>query len=1184
MARRRTVFQLVLSVLIAAAASDSYYSMGAEDRGDEAAQAAARETARQTAARRASGPSSDTAMTYGGLPKGYPRPPSIWRANEKAFYSELLAQGRFEWLVAPFQVQFSAVDRATRSLMTAQFALAISAAGNVTVPDPYLVSRALGDGERRLDPGEVYSLASRLGVKRIVWGYVGHRGNKTMRLTIQYQDRGQDGKLSPDTPIMARHFDNIAFSDENPPIEAYQALLPEMLKLIGLDPRALPLRKPLRTSGLGVFPPTPLSMMEGEPDPARDALHLQLLGVLAPRYGDRARERLIEKSLMAAYSISPESPGYRLLKARALMYLGFRPAALSTLGTPQTAEEQHLLAVLNGNLPDAQRLAEKIKAGPMRLIASAEVNEIAVEYGVRDQSASIKAAESLQAPGDIWPFLAARKFADWDLWSQHENTVLKMLLDREFPVPNYSLEAILQGILSLGDMAKAQDVANLSVLNHIRRLLDTEAKKWCCVALAARPSAMDYLDFIDSLGTDNLMRRAKFLTTIQASPTSALEFLSRIESIYKDHPQFALARAAAEFETAKRVEGPAREGRMRSAYANAFNAWFWEQGQTPTAADAFNLTAELGRNDYGYADNPFSSDYPYRSYYSTWSSGGNLEAGISNAQAALVNSTFDLTPVVLLAGYFDMAKQLDKVDELAKSIEGRFRGHPKRAVMLAKTSLRKGDVPSAQRHYRESIEAQPGYWQSYMDLGKLLFEEGNVGETARLFMSYPGFKKGSTEHPVALSNNAFNAGSLFYWTGNFAQAVPLYRISADLRTGSDASLTSEIRLRLIDRDLAGAVAMSRDRARRYNSSFAYRDYLGLLHAMGQMKPAWDAFNVLVAQVDEPQIWETVLVGHRIEGLTEAQVGAWAGEERWRRSGLTVGHAAMYFLRAGVTDRLPTKEFVATLETIDRPVWQLGVGPNQVVRPSREGGVHIVLGPTASPGAMLPLGVFENSQKTRVKSELAYFAEGYRAIRSGDFGVARTVLQEAAGLYDLSLEAVGYLLPYYAYASAKSGDTESVRQLLDRIPRERQRFDYHLARALLAGLAGDAGVSLKSLTSAKYRRPFTESRPFYTEYQYAELCEWLYESTRNLKYRELALDWAKKNQTFQPWFAWAYALEARLSTDAEARGRAIAMTYYLDKNSERLSAIPKQEVEAATKKFGPANPFLQAIESEPRGAT
>ena len=1082
-------------------------------------------------------------MTYGGLPKGYPRPASIWRSNEKAFYGELLSKGRFEWLVVPIQVQFSAVDRATRSLMTAQLAMAIGAVSNLSVPDPYLVSRALGDGERRLDPGEVYALANRLGVKRIVWGYVGHRGNNAMRLTMQYQDRGQGADLSPETPITARHFDHAAFSDENAPIEVFQAGLPEVLKLIGLDPEVLSLPRAVKTSSLGVFPPTPLSMVEGEPDPARDALLLQLLAVIAPRYGDRTGERLIEKSLLAVYRLSPESPGYRVLKARAFMYLGLRPAALKTLGTPQAPEEQHLLAVLNGNFPDAQRLAEKIEAGPMRLIASAEVNTMAVAYGVRDQKTSIQAAESLQAPGDVWPFLAVRAFTDWDQWSQFENAVLKALLDREFPLPDYSLESMLQGIVSLGDMAKMQDAVNLSVLNHIRRLLDSDAKKWCCMALAARPSALDYLDLIESLGTDNLMRRAKFFTTTQGSPESALEFLSRIESAYKEHPQYALARAAAEFGMAKRVEGPAREGRMRSAYANAFNAYYWEQGQTPTASDAFNLSAELGRNDYGYADNPYAKDYPFRSYYPMWASGGNMEVSLALARAALAGSTNEFGPVEQLSHLLgNNLKQWDKVEELIKSIEGRFAGHPRRAVLMARNSLRIGDTQSAERHYRDSIWAQPGYWESYIDLGKLLLEDGNVAEAGRLFMGYPGFKKGSTEHPVTLSNNAFNAGSLFYWTGNFVQAIPLYRIAAELRTGSDASLSSEIRLRLIERDLGGAAAISLDRARRYNSPFAYRDYLGLLHAMGHSKVAWDAFNILATQMDEPQIWETVLVGHRLEGLTESQVTGWASEERWRRSGLSIGHAAMYFLRAGVTDRMPSREFVAALETIDRPVWQLAGGGNHVVRPAREGGIHIVLGPSASPGAMLPMGCLRKLQEDTREVGPGLLCGGIPSDSQRKFrGRADNVAGSRGALRSVS-GPVGYLLPYYAYASAKSGETESVRQLLDRIPRERQRFDYHLARAVLAGIAGDADVSLKSLTSAKYRRPFTESRPSYTEYQFAELCEWLYESTRNAKYRELAVDWAKKNQTFQPWFAWAYAMEAKLSTDAQARGRAIAMTY------------------------------------------
>jgi hypothetical protein len=114
----------------------------------------------------------------------------------------------------------------------------------------------------------------------------------------------------------------------------------------------------------------------------------------------------------------------------------------------------------------------------------------------------------------------------------------------------------------------------------------------------------------------------------------------------------------------------------------------------------------------------------------------------------------------------------------------------------------------------------------------------------------------------------------------------------------------------------------------------------------------------------------------------------------------------------------------------------------------------------------------------------------------------------------------------------------------------------------------------------HRRPFTEKRPVYTEYQFAEICEWLFDATRQAGYRAMALDWAKKNQVTQPWFAWSYAVEARLSTNPAERSRAMAMTYYLDRNSERLSRLPKSEVQQAVKESGGRNPFLN--EARPKG--
>jgi len=352
--------------------------------------------------------------------------------------------------------------------------------------------------------------------------------------------------------------------------------------------------------------------------------------------------------------------------------------------------------------------------------------------------------------------------------------------------------------------------------------------------------------------------------------------------------------------------------------------------------------------------------------------------------------------------------------------------------------------------------------------------------------------------------------------------------------------------------------------------------------MGASKDAWNAFNVLANQVDDPHIWETALVGHRKEGKTEAEIATWAKQEVEHSIGKKSNRAANYLLRAGVTDRIPTKELATLLADVALPAWKNN-HPNQwVVQPS-EDGLEYIMGPRvteSNKGDMLPLSVNNGSPKTRVKSNLVYFAEAYRAIRMGDFALAHTSLHEASKLYDMSKNKdqedfeLSYLLPYYAFAATKMGDVSTIEKyMVDFNPKEKG-FDYLLAQAVITGISGKTVESVQFLKSALYRRPFTEDRPLQTEYQYAEICKWLYESTGNSKYKEIALDWAKKNQKFQPWFSWAYAMEALLSNNGTDRQRAIAMASYLDPQSEMLGRIPKKEREIAVRKFKEKNPFLE----------
>jgi hypothetical protein len=1116
---------------------------------------------------------TDLAMSV-AVPKLYPRPASEWKVTEKSIYQKLLSGEKFDVLVVPFQVREYALDRPTRSLMTAELAMAVSSGLKMRMPDPFLVERALGEGERRLDQNEVYEFANQLGVKRIVWGYVGHDRNYHMSLRILSQERDAKGVLDLQTKSTAKTFDNIAFTDERPPIEVYQSMMPDILAAIGVDSSALSSPKTQSRLETVNLPSSPLAMVAEKADPARDALYFQLLADLTPGAAERTQERFAEKSYLAILGMAPDSPDYRILKARALMMLGLRPAALQVLGVPQSIEEKELFAMLNGNLPDVEQYSSQIEPGIKKLMATRDANYLDTSYGVADKNKSVDLVTSLKLPGKSWPFLFGREFSGLDEWAQFDNINLKQLLDSDFPIKDYTAEGMIRGAATLGDVGKLQTLADLSVVNHIRKLLEIDAAKWCCQSAIDHPSDLDYLDLIEAIGEDDLMRRAYFLTYVQGVPNRTLEYLNRIESVYKGNPRFVLSLGLAQIQSAKSADGAAKEGLLKSAYNNLFNAFYWEQGQTFYADQAFSYLSSTGRNDYGYFDNFYASDYPYRPYYSAWEHGGDQKSMAANSEAALRNSTSNLKPLEALDWDFTViSNQPDKHDALLKSVEGRFAGNPALYQLFAKNSVKAGDTQSAENYYRESIKWQPNAWQAYMDLGTLLIEQGELDKADKVFKDYPGFKKDSKENPVGISNYAYLAGSRFYWMGEFPLAKPYYEIASRQETGSSGEMTSRLCLDLINGDYRNALLGSLERAQRYNDTHAYRDYLGMLFAMGASKDAWDAFNILANQTNAPYIWESVLVGHHKEGLSDEEIAAWVKQEVAHNTGKNYNLAANYLLRAGITDRTPSQALETNLIEVAQPVWKIDDANGYVVQPSEDGRAQTILGPKTLENSVLPNGVYARAKKSPVKSSLVYFAESYRAIRSGDFASARASLQEASTYYDLSLNESRYLLPYYAFAAAKSGDATAVEKYMADFSLEKRGFDYFLAKAAISGIGGKTDESLQFLKNAFYRRPFTEYRPIQTEYEYAEICEWLYKATGKSEYKKLALDWAKTNQKFLPWFSWAYAMEAELSDNPVERKRAIAMAFYLDPKSERLGRIPEKEREAAVREFKDQNPFL-----------
>jgi tetratricopeptide (TPR) repeat protein len=1126
-------------------------------------------------------PSEDLALRFGfGFPSGYMHPQSEWLNNEKSFYAKILSASKYDILVVPFQLRGYAFNRATRAAMTAELTDAIARASGARLPDSFLVAKMLGEGQRTLRLDEIFQAANALGAKRIVVGHVGHDRNGKFTIAITLLDRKEatTASSSPFANSFEKDFANIAFDDDHPPIEAYEKLLPEMLLSMGYPASKSGKGNPAVSLDIDKLPSTPKELLTKNPNPVRDAYTYFLFSALTPEYIESTKEGFAAKALLSVTMLPSSSPEYRVLRARAYLGIGHRPAAIRILGTPQTDEEKELLALLNGNLPEVRAIADKQKNPLIKLLMKLDENAIVADYGLHERAAALETVKSLNLPGKIWPYLAMRKLTDHDWWSQFDNLPLKQILDSELPVANFTLENVLSGARVVNDVDKASAATNFLVNEHVKKYVEANSSKTCCVHSQFRVTDFDYLELLAAVGHDNLVRRINFINRVQGRHAAAIEFANTIDTVYRGYPYYALKRAEAEQALSTSTSGVTGEGLERKARENALNALYWEQAQSGIANEAMHTISVLDKYDHVSIGNPYVSDIPFLPGYSPWEF--SLQATTKNGLAGILNATSEFYSVSLLVDSSIVQRDATVVESVARELEGRFIGCPEKNELLAELKVADGSTEAAMELYRENIKQSPSHSNSYLRLGILLYESGKPNEASKVFLSFPGFKTNGESNRVAVANSAYEMGSYFVQSGDLDLVKPLFELSSDQKTGARSELSAALKLNLFEGDLDAAVPAMLEAAQRYSDPARFRDYFAALHAMEYSKEAWAGFDAVVGAIDRPEIWESALVGHHRSGSTETQVAAWANQLQYKNAGLVVSYAAEYVARFATTDRTPSKELASTIVSLDRPVWRME-SSGETVRPVANGSAETILGPQVErkSEAALSSGIFKNGKKQPVKSDLAYFVQGYRHIKLKEYSQAKLAFDEAAGFYDMTGKRSSYMLPYYAIAAAKAGDVASINKILDRFPVAKQRFDYQLAKAALSSIGGKSANAMQSLTLARYRRPDTYERPLLTNYTFADICEMLFDLTGNTQIRDVAVDWVKARQQIEPWHSWTYAIEAALTTDPVARQRAIAMTYYLDPKSERLSRFKKSEIDAAVAASAGKNIFKDQVKKQ-----
>jgi hypothetical protein len=371
-------------------------------------------------------------------------------------------------------------------------------------------------------------------------------------------------------------------------------------------------------------------------------------------------------------------------------------------------------------------------------------------------------------------------------------------------------------------------------------------------------------------------------------------------------------------------------------------------------------------------------------------------------------------------------------------------------------------------------------------------------------------------------------------------------------------------------DLRTYVESTRVAAQRYQGMFSWRDYLSMLHAFGAHQQGWNGFTALADRYGQPEIWISALIGHRMAGTTSEQLRQWLLSEPVKGSHfLGRSYSADYALLWSSVDRDPLPNLPQLLDLLQGPSQALVDSDGfSTTRPSwSQAGVNDLFSPSEfrrSARVKLP-------PDTPVRHERTMFADAYVDLRAGRYLQAVRKFDDLAAHYALELESERYVLPYFAYASAKSGDPLHLEEYL-RAAQVGDDFEAFLARAFFEGLHGRKEEALLDLKAAFDNRLMENTQPITSEYRYAEACEWLYNETHEDAYRQRALEWARIQERVRPQISWIYTLEARLLKPGPERTRALAMSLYFDPQATVVASISSRAKAELQRWLDQNNPF------------
>ncbi|HYC47826.1 MAG TPA: hypothetical protein VED01_20335 [Burkholderiales bacterium] len=1095
-------------------------------------------------------------------------PPSAWIEADKGRHFEIIRSASLDVLVLPFVMSGTdirtGIDVSARTVMAYTTAQKL-AHGGLRVVDVAHAARAAGE-PRRISQEEALRIATSA-ARNLVLGEVAQSGDGRMSVTLTHMST-----LPGSTSRSATRRD-IPISDAITPELAYAAVADALLKELGLPVgAAADSAARERSSALEAQPLSEIAAASS--DVLRGLWVQQLLGALQPHSVRRARQSAFERTLAAAEDV-PESADKRLLKARALAQLGRRPAAVAVMrGHTRTPEERAMMAYLDGNLTALQRAVAEIERPIPRLIAELELVGTQVRYGLSVPEIE-KTAQRLAAHVPVdWQPLIVWFVQGLSEWNVRDTLEVKVVLDAHFPVKGYSLaEAVRSKALSDARDERGQMTLQGLAFEHVHRVLAASRKAWAEQQPLHVPRPYDYLSLLAARAEATLLDLVDFVCCVQGRRDDALRLLDAMDEIvfHRGSPRLHYRKAELMYQQMMKLrESPERLGLAQQVYEHARRARQWNTTDPDLAARAMRMerfsgparlpvdrpgtrTAHPDVNDLRFDEPPTLASLHWRDIFFP----DVVDAYPARIERACAYSRTQAGPCDGWRRHLERAGDAQAARRVEKQhLVDRFEGSPRRLTLLINAAKERGDLSSAVAFARESLRANRDDWAGYEALGSLYRDAGDYEAAAREYRSWPRFRE-TEGNTVDISNFAQGVAEQFARRGALKQAREFYELAAAHPNGSNSSLAAAIWLALAEHRFGEAAQISESRVRRYPQPAAFERHLALLFALGESDRSWAVLREKTAREETFAPWRAAAIGLRAQAADHEKLAEWAKQNGTDGRPVGIPHPRSinaFTIAAQVlaTDR--PAESVDAIAVISsamyfkmKPIDWSKVPPEHVARMKAD----LERGrPTYANGKMY----------------IERFGDGYSALKRGDLQTAYQALQEWAEPpppYSPA-DALYAMLPYHAYAAAKTGHRAPFLEYLERYGKPGlpdrlgnirpawPEFDAQLARAVLAALDGNHDTARAHLVLARAAMPAAGARPLDPQYVFAEICEILGTVERLPGYVAMGLDLAKAHQAYEPWAAWAYAYEARHSTREDERVRALAMAMYLDRNSWRAS--------------------------------